>query len=210
MLAVLAGSTTAAQEQLVEAVYSVRIQSPTTCQVSARLSVTASGPTRVDHRLLVDPGSRVVEVEVKGADVTAEAPHAVGRGLSLAVIVPEVGRHSYDLRYTVIQNPAWASRCPAWLPAIPASGASQSVRFNVTLPEGARPGDTFPRFTWNDQGQGQVVLANVPALIRVPYHPAGSKVGWTASLGLSWMVDAAAVLLLLMASVGWLVMRVRR
>jgi hypothetical protein len=182
----------AAAPLLRSAEVTIRIPSPTVCDVSMTLVIDAA--TAIDHRLESPPGTDVDAVRIQAARETGK-PLMVGRTRSL-MIAPNQG--AYTLSYRVRQPETRMHRCPLWLPAVPADGVSRAVSLHVEVPPGTSTGNTMPRFTWNGSA-GTATLAHLPAFVLIPYSAVGEPAGWD----LSTAMDVAAVSVFVGASVIW-------
>jgi hypothetical protein len=170
----------------------IRIPSPTSCQVS--MTFVMDSAAAIDHRLESPQGTDVDALRVEGARATSE-PRVVGSTQSL-VLTPERG--IYTLSYRVEQAAARMYRCPLWLPAVPADSVSRAVTLRVELPPETAPGNTMPRFTWNGSA-GTATLAHLPAFVIIPYSAVGEPAGWDVSTAM----DVAAVSMFVGASAIW-------
>jgi hypothetical protein len=171
---------------------SIRIPSPTSCEVSMTLVV--EGASAIDHRLESPAGVTVDELRIVGARATSE-PQAIGSTRSL-VLTPGPG--AYTLSYRVQQSATRTHRCPLWLPAVPTAGVARAVTLRVDLPPESDPGNTMPRFTWSGHA-GTATLAHLPAFVLVPYSAAGGPAAWDVST----VMDVAAVFMFVVASALW-------
>jgi hypothetical protein len=136
----------------------VEYRSPTRCVVD--LTVSVDGATQVEHRVEVVDGARVELSELRGAVQLGEA-WTVGR--TRALVVRPAGA-AYTVRYAVEQPPSSASRCPLWIPSVPADGRSQAVAVRVRIPAGATAAGTMPGFSWvGDEGTAR--LGHLPAFV---------------------------------------------
>jgi hypothetical protein len=170
----------------------IEFQSPTACTVELALSV--DGAAEVEHRVEVVDGARVELIALHGA-TAAGAPRMVGRTRAL-VLRPDAA--TYTLRYAVEQPASRASRCPLWVPSVPADGRSQSVRLSVRLPAGALAAGTMPGLAWS-ANEGAVTLGHLPAFVRVPYAMPGQP----KPLDIALVMDLVAIVTLVVASAAW-------
>lgn len=182
----------AAAPVLRSAAVSIRIPSPTSCEVSMTLVV--DGGSAIDHRLESPADTDVDALRIEGARATSE-PQAIGSTRSL-VLTPT--QAAYTVSYRVQQSATRMHRCPLWLPAVPATGASGVVTLHVELPPGTDPRNTMPRFTWNGRA-GTATLAHLPAFVLVPYSATGEPADWDVSTAM----DVAAVSVFVGASAIW-------
>jgi hypothetical protein len=171
---------------------SIRIESPSSCDVTMTLVV--DGGTPIDHRLEAPPGTEVDDVHYERARATSE-PQTIGSTRSLQ-LTPEQG--AYMVSYRVRQQAGRMHRCPLWLPVAPADGVSRAVKLRAELPAGAAPGSTMPRFTWNGT-TGIATLGHLPAFVLIPYSASGEPASWDVST----VMDAAAVSVFACASAIW-------
>jgi hypothetical protein len=171
----------------------IAASAPSSCDVSMTLQVDGGAP--IDHRLEVPAGTEIDNLIVQGARQIGE-PHAIGRTRSL-VLSPE--QSAYTVSYRVRQDASREYRCPLWVPAAPADGVSRAVHLRVTLPFGAEPRNTMPRFNWTNN-EGVVTLGHLPAFVLIPYGAAGTSPGWNITAAM----DAAAVAVFVCASAIWL------
>lgn len=178
----------------------ITLTSPTSCAVTMTLRV--EGASEIDHR--VDRHSSaaggVELVAVEGARQVG-AVSAIGRTQSL-VLRPDAA--GYRIRYRAEVPAEQASRCPLWLPVIPTDGLSRAVTITVDLPAGATPADSMPRFSWTGT-HGEVTLGHLPAFVRVSYGASGTPTSW----GISSVMDALTVVVIVVASAIWVWLRRR-
>jgi hypothetical protein len=118
------------------------VTSPTSCEVT--IAVRLEGASEIEHRIESFDGSEVELQELKGARSAGE-PRRVGR---TRVLTLRLDRPDYELRYRAMQNADRADRCPLWIPSAPTTGQLETVRIDVQLPEGGRPGGTMPAMAW--------------------------------------------------------------
>lgn len=64
-------------------------------------------------------------------------------------------------------------------------------------------GDSFPRFSWHEGNEGNVVLSNVPTFVTVVARPAGEASFIGRLWNTTFLNDAAIVLFLIAGSVFW-------
>jgi hypothetical protein len=174
------------------------VASPTTCDVT--MVLTIDGGSDIDHRVELFEGGRIELGAIRGARQVEEV-RAIGRTQSL-VLRPDAG--SYAFRYHAVQPAGREHRCPIWLPTVPADGRSRAVRLEVDLPAATTPGTSMPAFTWSG-AHGAATLGHLPAVVRIPYTPAGEARGW----GIDSIVDALAIAVFAGATAIW-VWRMRR
>ena len=170
----------------------VEFQSATSCTVE--LALTVDGAAEVEHRVEVVDGARVELIEIRGATATGN-PRMIGRTRAL-VLRPDGA--TYMLRYAVEQPSSRASRCPLWVPSVPADGRSQAVRIRVRIPAGATAAGTMPRLAWSG-GEGSATLGHLPAFVRVPYAMPGDP----EPLDIAFVMDLVAIVTLVVASAVW-------
>ena len=187
-----ASSALVAAPVLRSADLTITVTSPTSCEVTMALAV--EGGSDVDHRIETFEGSRIELAAIRGARQVDDV-RAIGRTLSL-VLRPDAG--SYEFSYHSVQPAGREHRCPIWLPAVPTDGRSRAVRLEVDLPAETTPGTSMPAFTWTG-AHGAATLGHLPAVVRIPYTPAGEARGW----GIDSMMDALAIALFAAATVVW-------
>ena len=170
----------------------IAVTSPTSCEVTMSLAV--DGGSDIDHRIETFEGSRIELEAVRGAR-QVDRVRAIGRTQSL-VLRPDA--ETYELRYRAQQPPGRAHRCPIWLPVVPTDGRSRAVRLEVDLPASTAPGASMPAFTWTGP-HGAAALANLPAVVRIPFTSPGEARGW----GIDSVMDALAIVVFAGATALW-------
>lgn len=168
------------------------VTSPTSCEVTIALRL--EGASEIEHRIESFDGSEVELQELKGARSAGE-PRRVGR---TRVLTLRLDRPDYELRYRAMQNADRAERCPLWIPSAPTTGQLETVRIDVQLPDGGRPGGTMPALAWTGS-TGTTRIGHVPAFVRAPYSAAGEAAGWN----LLQVMDAVTVATFAAASGIW-------
>jgi hypothetical protein len=158
------------------------------------LALSVEGAAEVEHRVEVVEGARVELIAVRGATLAGE-PRMVGRTRALVL---RLDAATYTLRYAVEQPPSRASRCPLWVPSVPADGRSQAVRLSVRIPASAEAAGTMPGFAWSG-GEGTTTLGHLPAFVRVPYAMPGAP----TPLDIAFVMDLVAVVTLVVATAAW-------
>jgi hypothetical protein len=166
--------------------------SPTSCAVSAELSVDSTA--EVEHRIDAPQGAAIELIEVVGAR-TAGSVRAVEHTQSLRV---SLQGGAYTVRYRVQQPAERAFRCPIWLPTVPTDGRSRAVSLHVALPDAMAPGSSMPAFTWTGN-RGSATLGHVPAFVRVPYVSAAEAPAWDTGQ----IMDGVAIVVFVAASALW-------
>lgn len=167
----------------------VTMTSPTSCDVT--MALTIEGAKDIDHRV---DAAHIDRFEVHGARRVGDI-RTIGRTQSL-VLQPE--QATYELRYRAEQSATMTDRCPLWLPSVPTDGVSRAVRLTVDLPPATRPGGTMPSFVWTGT-HGVATLGNLPAFVRVPFATDSSA----SPMGVGPVMDAVAVIVLVVGSVVW-------
>ncbi len=168
------------------------VTSPSSCDVTMALRL--EGASEIEHRIESFDGSEVELQELKGARIAGE-PRRVGR---TRVMTLRLDRPDYELRYRAMQNADRADRCPLWIPSAPTTGQLETVRIDVQLPDGGRPGGTMPALAWTGS-TGTTRIGHVPAFVRAPYSAAGEAVRWN----LLQVMDAVTVAIFAAASGIW-------
>jgi hypothetical protein len=179
-----------------------------TCEGLTDFQISTTGPTEIDHRLVIYDGTKVEAVTVSGAPAGYGPPRTIGRTLALTILLPHPGNHAYRIYYRVVQADPWASRCPVWVPSVPAR--ARAVALTVHLPPGAAPlGDAFPAFVWDGGGRGTATLSNVPAFALVRFRAPGEPALVTDRITVRNLVDLAALAVLAIATTIWASLRKR-
>lgn len=133
-------------------------------------------------------------------------PGRLDRGSDLvtyAVPWGQVGGEQVLLRHSVTVD-GHLSRVPLFVPDVPTDpGAVGSVTLRMRgLPPAAALGGGFPRMTRGDDGSARATLANLPGFVLLP-----GTGGWMSA---NRVGDVSVVVLLVLATAGWVVRRRRR
>lgn len=172
----------------------------TTCTVEAAYTVDADAAGALEHRVEAREGTQLDGLGVDGRPVETAV---IGSTHSFTHQLRGPGLHTYRVRYTTRQPEAWAFRCPLPLPAAPADGVSREVDLAVDLPEAATPGGgSLPALAWA-AGRGRATLPHLPAIVRVPFDAPGDR-RLRPGPNLGRLMDAAAVVILAAATLGWI------
>jgi hypothetical protein len=141
------------------------------CEVREAFTIDTPAAIEVDHRVQSPDGTIV---ELLGTDGAAPVGAPVARGRTQSIVIPlAAGSHAYTLHYRATFPTGTAFRCPLWIPAVAADGRSRAVELRATIPPAATPsGGAFPAFAWTGR-RGSAILKHLPAIVRVPFAPAG-------------------------------------
>jgi hypothetical protein len=135
------------------------------------------------------PGQRIEISSVSHPVSFDSLPGLIRMSMSVA------GEAPIAVEYHVLGTP---SRVPIFVPGPPTDPLSSRVRITVVdPPSDLRTSDVFPRFAFADGNSGVAELANVPSLVRLPRVGDGLSVNRAA--------DAGVLMLLVLASVWWMV-----
>lgn len=165
-----------------------------------------SATVRIAYRLVSPADSVVLEAPRYGGhrigplDGLAGGRRMDGTGLVRLILpVPADSAIRRVLQYTVSPT----DRIPVFVPRIPVASGGRRVGIVVTgLPPGLRRSDDgFPRWMADVPGTVRAQPANLPALVRPPR----TGIRWTVDR----VADVSTILMLVGASVGWLIWRRR-
>jgi hypothetical protein len=188
----------------------VVLTSPTSCDVDAAYTIQTDRPGPVPFTLQTFDGTKVELSVANDAAVPASDLRQSGKTTVFSAQLQGAGTQSTTLRYRVTQAPAWAYRCPIWLPAVPTDGRPGTVRLEVEWPAGASiTGSTLPPLQ-RAESRGSSSLSHIPAFVRVPYVGAGETRSALTGWDVTRVMDVATTVVLLGSSLVWVVLRERR
>lgn len=175
---------------------SVDLTTPRSCDVT--MSLRVEGAAEIDHRVDAGSPANAAGIELLSVEGARQASplNTVGRTQSL-LLRPEAA--TYRIHYRAQLRGDGASRCPLWLPTVPADGLSRTVTIAVELPPGSTSSDSMPMLEWTGV-HGAVTLGHLPSFVRVSHGPAGTASGW----GITKTMDAVTVAIIVLATALWI------
>ncbi len=184
-------------------------------EASVRITAEISDPEQlpgklVEHSLVSYDGQRITGLHFSSERVELgfEA-HPRGRLTRYTFTVPseriaEAGGFRYQAEYAIAgASQEGVERVPLLVPAWRTPAGNRVVKIRVEIAENEVALDSFPHFRWEGAHSGSVVLANVPAFVRVKSKPAGAMSVTDRLADPTFLNDAFIIVIIVVGSIAW-------